>query len=172
MTETEITELKDLTTNRRWRAVSALVEPLSRRKIDGSLFPLFAPLLTVKDYVIYKSAIAIVGKMRNPPDAAFGAVLNAWQSTWLGDCPQCTDYALKALLTLDPSNSKIIEEIERCLAVDNYQVHKECAAALMKVNSPAARRVLANFESYLPREYTEKLMIDLLGKIRAHVATS
>jgi hypothetical protein len=169
MTENEIAELQDLTTNRRWRAVSAIVESLSRRKIDGSLFPVFALLLTIKDYVIYKDAIAIVGKMRNPPVGAFDAVLNAWQSTWLGNCPQCTDYALKALLALDPMNPKIIEEIERCLPVDNYQVHKECAAALMKIDSAAARQVLEKFESYLPRQYTEKLMIDLLGKIRAHL---
>jgi hypothetical protein len=170
MTESEIAELQDHTANRRWKAVSAIVERLSRRKLDGSLFPVLAPLLTVKDYVIYKDAIAVVGKMRNPPAQAFDAVLHAWQATWLGDCPQCTDYALKSLLALDAANPKIIDEIIRCLAVDNYQVHKECAAALMKIDNAAAREVLENFAFYLPRQYSEKLMVDLLAKIRTHLA--
>ncbi|MCO6455203.1 MAG: hypothetical protein J5I93_07875 [Pirellulaceae bacterium] len=169
MTEQEVAELQSHVASRRWRSVAGIVEPLSRRKLDGALFPVFEPLLAVKDYVIYKTVIQLVGKMRNPPAAAFDAVLNTWQTTWLFDCPQCTDYALKSLLTLDPQNPRIVDEIARCLTVDNYQVHKDCAAALMKIDSPAARRVLEQFESYLPRQYTEKLMVDLLAKIRAHL---
>lgn len=169
MTEQEIAELQANITNRRWRTVSTSLESLSRRKLDGALLPVLMPLLTVTDYAIYKTAILTIGKMRNPPAEAFDAVLNAWQSTWLGNCPQCTDYALKTLLALAPQDPRIIDEIERCLPVDNYQVHKDCAAALMKIDSPAARRVLERFESYLPRQYTEKLMVDLLGKIRAHL---
>lgn len=170
MTENEVAELRELTEKRRWRDVARIVEPQARRKLDGSLFPAFLPLLTVKEYVIYKSAITIVGKMRQPPAAAFDAVLDAWQSTWVGGCPQCSDEALKALLALDRTNPRIIEEIKRCLAVDNYQVHKACAAALMSINNEEARQVLESFETYLPRRYTEKPMVELLGKIRDHLA--
>ena len=170
MTETQIAELRELTENRRWRDVARIVEPLARCKLEGSLFPVFLPLLTVKEYVIYKSAITVVGKMRQPPAEAFDAILSAWQSTWIGACPQCTNEALKALLALDRTNPRLLDEIKRCLAVDNYQVHKSCAAALMAIDSEEARHVLQNFESYLPRQYTEKLMLDLLEKIRAHVA--
>ena len=170
MTESETAELQELTDKRRWRDVARIVEPLSRRKLDGSLFPAFEPLLVVKDYVIYKSVIRLVGKMRRPPAAAFDAVLAAWQSTWTGACPQCTDEALAALLALDRENPRIIDEIIRCLAVDNYQVHRACAAALMSIGNERARQVLERFESYLPRQYTEQLMVDLLAKIRDYLA--
>lgn len=169
MTESETSELHAAIAQRHWRRVSAIVEKQQRRRLDGALFPLFAPLLKVKDHVIYKYAITIVGKMRNPPAEAFDAVLNAWRDTWIGSCPQCSGEALSALISIDALNPQIISEIERCLSVDNFQVQKECAQALMKINSPEARRVLQNFESYLPRSYTEKLMHDLLAKVRAHV---
>ncbi len=170
MTENEIAQLQDLTEKRRWRDVARILEPQVRRKLNGALFPVFLPLLTVKEYAIYKNAITIVGKMRTPPTAAFDAILSAWQSTWSGPCPQCTDEALKALLALDPTNPSIVDEIKRCLAVDNYQIHKACATALMSMHSAEARHVLERFESYLPRQYTEKLMVDLLEKIRDHLA--
>ncbi|MCX5724634.1 MAG: hypothetical protein NTX84_09005 [Nitrospirae bacterium] len=170
MNESEIAELQDLIAKRRWSDVSRIVERLSRRKLNGSLFPVFLPLLTVKDYVIYKYAIMVVGKMRQPPADAFDAVLAAWRSTWLGGCPQCTIEALQALQQLDRTDPRIIDEITRCLAVDNYQVHKTCAAALMSINNESARQVLQDFETYLPRQYTEKLMVDLLAKIRDHLA--
>lgn len=171
MTDADLATLKDLTDKRRWRDVSRIVEPLARRKLDGALFPAFQPLLTVKEYVVYKYAITIVGKMRNPPAAAFDAVLSAWQSTWVGDCPQCTEEALGALLALNRTDPRIIEEVQRCLAVDNYQVHKACASALMAINTPEARQVLAQFPACLPRQYTEKLMVDLLEKIRTFLVT-
>lgn len=171
MTENEVAELQSLTAKRCWRDVDRIVRPQVRRKLDGSLFPVFLPLLTVKEYVIYKHAITIVGKMRNPPAAAFDAILSAWQSTWTGPCPQCTDEALKALLVLDRMNPKIIDEIKRCLGVDNYQVHKACATSLMSIDNAEARQVLEQFESFLPRRYSEKLMVDLLGKIRVHLAS-
>jgi hypothetical protein len=171
MDDSEVAELRELTKKRRWYDVAGIVEPLVRRKLDGSLFSVFLPLLTVKEYVIYKSAITIVGKMRSPPAPAFDAILNAWQSTWLGSCPQCTREALKALLAIDPTNPAIIKEIKRCLAVDNYQVQKACASALMSINNREARQVLETFESYLPRQYTEKLMVDLLEIIRDHLAS-
>ena len=170
MTDTEIAELREATGKHRWLEVSKIVERSARRKLDGSLFPLFQPLLTVKSYVIYKYAIIAVGKMRQPPAEAVDAVLAAWQSTWLGDCPQCTIEALNALVVLDRTDPRIIDEITRCLAVDNYQVHKACATALMSINDERARRVLGDFGSYLPRRYTEKLMVDLLEKIRGHLA--
>jgi len=169
MTDSEIAELQDLTERRRWSEVSRIVEPLARRKLDGSLFPVISPLLVVTDYVIYKYAIMVVGKMRQPPAAAFDAVLAAWQSTWVGDCPQCSIEALNALLQLDRSDPRIIDEITRCLAVDNYQVHKTCVGALMAIDNERARAILADFESYLPRQYTEQLMVALLAKIRAHL---
>lgn len=172
MTAAEIAELQNLTQNRRWKDVARIIEPLSRRKLDGSLFPHLLPLLTVTDYAIYKYAITAVGKMKKPPREAFDAVLSAWQSTWIGDCPQCTSEALKALQVLDPASPRLIQEIERCLAVDNYQVHKACAEALMSINTAAARQVLSKFETYLPRQYTEKVMIDLLERIRNHVASA
>ena len=172
MTQNEVAELERLIENRRWREVDQIVRPLVRRKLDGSLFPVFLPLLTVKEYVIYKHAITIAGKMRNPPAAAFDAILGAWQSTWLGACPQCTDEALKSLVALDPLNPGIIAEIKRCLAVDNYQIHKACATALMSIGSAEARQVLERFESFLPRRYTEKLMVDLLAKIRDHLTAT
>jgi hypothetical protein len=170
MTENEVAQLQDLTEKRRWRDVDRMVQPQVRRKLDGSLFAVFLPLLTVKEYVVYKSAIAIVGKMRNPPPAAFDAILGAWQSTWTGSCPQCTIEALKALLALDSTNPRILEEIKHCLGVDNYQVHKACAAALMSIDNAEARQVLEQFEHYLPRPYHENLMIDLFAKIRDHLA--
>jgi hypothetical protein len=167
MDEQQINELSELTAQRRWNQVSEIVQKLVRRKLDGDLFRLFAPLLCVKEYVIYKYAIGIVGKMKKPPTEAFDAVLAAWQNTWTHHCPQCTDEALKALLALQPDNPRIINEVERCLTIDNYQVQKDCATALMKIDSPRAREVLANFETYMPREYTEKLMLALFEKIRA-----
>lgn len=170
MTENELAELQKLTAERRWREVARVVEPLVRRRLDGGLFPAFEPLLTIKDQAIYKSAITIVGKMREAPTEAFDAVLSAWQSTWLGNCPQCTREALPALVALDRTNPRILDEIKRCLAVDNYQVQKECAAALMAIDTDEARQILADFESYLPRQYTEKLVVDLLAKIRNHLA--
>jgi|GEM_PF-6763997 len=170
MTEQDIADLRELTEKRRWRTVDDKLRPLARRKLDGVLLPVFLPLLVVKDYAIYKQTIDIVGKMRQPPPSAFDAVLSAWQSTWLMSCPQCTTEALRALLAIDRTDPRIIDEIERCLAVDNYQVHKACALALMQINNDRARRVLENFESYLPRQYWEKLMVDLMAKIRAHLA--
>lgn len=171
MTGAELSNLQELTAQRRWRDVSRLIEALARRKLDAPVLPVVRPLLTVKDYVIYKYAITLVGKLRNPPPEAFEAVLDAWQATWLNGCPQCTDEALGALLALDRTDPRLITEIERCLAVDNYQVHKACATALMAINSPEARRVLEEFPMRLPRPYTEKLMVDLLGKIRTFLAT-
>jgi hypothetical protein len=170
MTESEIAALRELTEKQSWRKVIDIVEPLARRRLEGSLYPLFEPLLIVQQYVIYKYAITVVGKMRQPPAAAFDAVLAAWQSTWIGNCPQCTIEALNALLKLDQTDPRIIDEITRCLAVDNYQVHKACATALMSINDERSRQVLRDFESYLPRHYTERLMLDLLEKIRAHLA--
>lgn len=38
------------------------------------------------------------------------------------------------------------------------------------IDNEQARQVLGSFESYLPRQYTEKLMVDLLGKIRDFLA--
>ena len=73
-------------------------------------------------------------------------------------------------MELDRHDPRIIEEIKRCLSVDKYQVNKACAAALMNIDNEKARQVLATFESYLPRQYTEQLMIDLLAKIRNHLA--
>lgn len=171
MTDIEAAQLRELTENRHWGAVARIVESQSRRKLDGSLFPLFEPLLVVTDYIIYKYAIMVVGKMRQPPARAFDAVLHAWRLTWLGGCPQCsTIEALNALLALALNDPRIIDEITRCLAVDNHQVHKSCAAALMSIDNEPARQVLRNFQSYLPRPYTEKLMIDLLAKIGDHLA--
>ena len=170
MTETELAELQKQTAERRWREVARVVEPLVRRRLEGGLFPAFGPLLTVKEQAIYKTTITIVGKMREAPPEAFDAVLSAWQSTWLGACPQCTREALPALVALDRTNPQILAEIKRCLAVDNYQVQKECADALMTINTDEARQILADFESYLPRQYTEKLVVDLLAKIRSHLA--
>ena len=170
MTDQEIAELTELIEKRRWRTVDDKLRPLARRKLDGALLPVFLPLLVVKEYAIYKQAIGIVGKMRQPPPAAFDAVLSAWQSTWTGSCPQCTSEALQALRAIDRDDPRIIDEIERCLAVDNYQVHKDCALALMAIDNERARRVLVNFESYLPRQYSEKLMVDLLARIRDHLA--
>lgn len=172
MTDTELAKLHELTAERRWREVARVVEPLVRRRLEGGLFPTFQPLLTVKEYVICKTAIAIVGKMRGAPAEAFDAVLSAWQSTWLGDCPQCTREALSALVALDRTNPRILAEIKKCLAVDNYQVQKECAAALMAIDTDEARQILADFESYLPRQYTEKLVVDLLAKIRSYLASA
>jgi hypothetical protein len=51
-------------------------------------------------------------------------------------------------------------------------VHKECAAALPAIDTDEARQILADFESYLTRPYTEKLMVDLLAKIRRHLASA
>jgi hypothetical protein len=171
MTETELARLQELTAQRRWREVARMAEPLVRRRLDGGLFPAFGPLLTIKDQAIYKTAITIVGKMREAPPEAFDAVLSAWQSTWVGACPQCSREAMTALVALDRTNPRILDEIKRCLAVDNYQVQKECATALMAIDTGEARQILANFESYLPRQYTEKLVVDLLAKIRSHLAS-
>jgi hypothetical protein len=170
MNDAEIAELRELIEQRRWRDVSRIVEPLARRKVSGELFPVISTLVTVKQYVIDKYAITIIGKMRDPPPEAFDVVMNGWRSTWTGDCPQCTKEALKALVALDPTNLQIIDEIKRCVAVDNYQVQKESALALMSINSEEARQVLEEFESYLPRQYWEKLVVDLLQKIRDHLA--
>lgn len=172
MNDSDIEQLRELVPKRRWRSVSTIVERYTRRRIEGSHFSDLRPLLQVKEYSIYKDVMSIVAKMRNPPDEAFDAVLHAWQATWLGDCPQCTDYALKALLNLDRNDPRIISEIERCLRVDNYQVQKECAHALMKIDSKKARTVLADFESHLPRRYEEKLVVNLIEKIRQHLVST
>ena len=70
MTENEIAELQELIESRRWRDVDRIVEPLARRRLVGSLFPAFLPLLTVKDYVIYKYAITVVGKKQGTASSA------------------------------------------------------------------------------------------------------
>ncbi|MBM79878.1 MAG: hypothetical protein CMJ78_04710 [Planctomycetaceae bacterium] len=167
MTETEIEQLQQHTEKRQWRDVSTMIEKHQRRKLDGSVFEVLEPLLTVTEYAIFKTAINMVGKLKNPPAPAFSAVLNAWQNTWTFGCPQCTPEALKALLSLDANNSAIVTEIKRCLEIDNYQIHKACADALLKIDTTEARQVLQDFESFLPRAYTEKVMVDLLAKIRA-----
>lgn len=170
MNEDEKESLSALIEKRSWRQVSTFTEKFVRRKIDGAHFALFQPLLVVKEYSIYKDVMLIVAKMKNPPAEAFDAVLSAWQSTWLGGCPQCGDVALRALLAINSEDPRILTEIEKCLSVDNYQVQKECALALMKIDSVAAREILGDFESYLPRKYTEKLVVNLLEKIERFLA--
>ena len=171
----EATELQDIVSaiiaNRRHNSLRPheLVDAIHRRRFPGNYFPILAPLLEIKNGVTYKYAIDIVGKLKNPPAAASDAIESAWESSWEHDVPQACSEAFRALIRIGGNDVRLLRMINKSMTVDNYDIHKECALALMKIEQ--GREILENWSDTTAGRCNCHLHKKLAKKICDHLKT-
>jgi len=110
-----------------------LVDAIRRKRFPADYFQILEPLLHIKDGVVYKYAMDIVGKLKNPSTAASDAIEAAWERSWEHDVPQACKEAFRALVRIGGNDERLLRMVKKALAVDNYGIHKECAMTLMMV---------------------------------------
>ncbi|MCA9173746.1 MAG: hypothetical protein KDB14_04600 [Planctomycetales bacterium] len=152
----------------------AAVESLARRKIQPQWWPMLRELIRAKQYglAVPRFALVAAGKMKNPPPEALDEVIAAAKPGYQGMIPQYFAEAVVAAIAISPNDPRLPDVLAHGLTIDNYQLQKAAAEGLMKIDSPAAREILATIRQHLPREYTEQLVVRLLERVDRHLASA
>ncbi len=140
---------------------------IHRKVFPASYLPALAPLLCIKDDAACKYAIDIIGRMKGASEDASIAITLAWENSWEHGIPQACVEAFRALIRIGNNDHRLLAMTARALQVDNYQVHKECANALVKIDS--GDHVLASWSDTIPGKCNCHLHKKLATKIAAYV---
>lgn len=143
------------------------IEALARRSLPAKWWPELRDLMRSKKLGLAgpRYAIVAVGKLKEPPPEAMDELIAAASPGYQGEVPQYFSEAAVALVRIDPQDERLPQVFAHALTIDNYQLQKSAVEGLMKVNSEQCRAVLATIRDYLPRDYTEQLMIKLLNRV-------
>ena len=144
-----------------------LIDSIRRRRFPAEFLPVIEPLLHVPDAAVYKTAIDIVGKMKNASTDASDAIEAAWERSWKHDVPQAGTESFRALLRIGGNDDRLLSMIQKAMKVDNYGVHKECAEALMKISGGDS--VLAGWSDTIAGQCECHLHQKLALKVSQHL---
>ncbi|MCC9602285.1 hypothetical protein LOC67_17155 [Stieleria sp. JC731] len=144
-----------------------LVDSIHRKRFPAEYLPILEPLLDIKDGAVFKYAIDIVGRLKNPSQAASEAVESAWERSWQHGVPQACTEAFRALIRIGGEDQRLLRMVDKAMAVDNYDVHKQCAMTLMKVDGGNA--VLEKWSETVAGQCGCHLHTKLAEKIVCHL---
>ena len=144
-----------------------LVESIHRKRFPADYLPAIEPLLHDTDNTTYKSAIDIVGKMKNASTEASEAIEAAFTRSWKHGVPQACTEAFRALLRIGGNDERLLAMIGNAMAVDNYGIHRECAETLMQI--AGGNDVLSAWTDTIPGQCDCHLHKKLAAKVNQHL---